>query len=296
MPSPYDSRSNDNPSTYFVQDRKNKKELTRLMMQDQKLTAAMGGILPEQPDPTVFHRVLDVGCATGGWLIEAAQTYPMMSLVGIDISQRMIEHACVQAKAHQVNDRVEFHVMDVLHPLDFPVAFFDLVNVRYSMSYLRTWDWPKILSELLRVTCPGGIVRITESNVVPQSNSSALTQLFEILQSALFRAGHLFTDASTGLTSQLARLLDQYGCEQVQTKVYAIESRAGTIEGQAFYENLMLFFQTIRPFLQKWGNVPKDYEVIYQQALSEMRQPDFLAVGNILTVWGCKPRPKSQKL
>jgi len=66
MPSPYDSRSNDNPSTYFVQDRKNKKEFTRLMMQDKKLTAAMGGILPEQPDPTVFHRVLDVGCGTGG--------------------------------------------------------------------------------------------------------------------------------------------------------------------------------------------------------------------------------------
>ncbi|HWS84878.1 MAG TPA: methyltransferase domain-containing protein [Ktedonobacteraceae bacterium] len=296
MPTPYDSRSNDNPSTYFVQDRKNKKELTRLMMQDKKLTAAMGGILPEQPDPTVFHRVLDVGCATGGWLIEAAQTYPTMSLVGIDISQRMIEHACIQAKAHQVNDRVDFHVMDVLHVLEFPVAFFDLVNVRYSMSYLRTWDWPKILRELLRVTCPGGIVRVTESAVVPQSNSSALTQLFEMLQCALFRAGHLFTDASTGLTSQLTQLLDQYGYEQVQTKVYAIESRAGTIEGQAFYENLMLFFQTIRPFLQKWGNVPNDYEVIYQQALKEMQQPDFLAVGNILTVWGSKPRPKLQHL
>src|SRR5690349_20361610 len=119
MPTPYGSRGDDNPSTYFVQDRKNKKELTRLMMQDKKLTAVMGGVLPEQPDPTVFHRVLDVGCATGGWLIEPAQTYPTMSLMGIDISQRMIEHACVQAKAHQVNDRVEFHVMDVLHVLDF---------------------------------------------------------------------------------------------------------------------------------------------------------------------------------
>jgi len=117
-----------------------------------------------------------------------------------------------------------------------------------------------------------------------------------LLQSALFRAGHLFTDASTGLTSQLVRLLDQYGCEQVQTKAYAIESRAGTTEGQAFYEDLRLFFQTIRPFLQKWGNVPNDYEVIYQQALNEMRQPDFLAVGNIVTVWGSKPRPKSRQL
>ena len=51
MASPMDPRINDNPSTYFVQDRKNKKELTRLMIQDQMITAAMGGVLPEQARP-----------------------------------------------------------------------------------------------------------------------------------------------------------------------------------------------------------------------------------------------------
>ncbi|HEY4035721.1 MAG TPA: methyltransferase domain-containing protein [Ktedonobacteraceae bacterium] len=293
MPTPYDLRCNDHPSTYFVQDRKSKKELTRLALQDQRLTAAMGGVLPEQPDPTVFHRVLDVGCGTGGWLIEAAQTYPAMSLVGIDISQRMIEYASAQAKAHQVNDRVTFHVMDALRPLDFPVASFDLANARYSTSYLRTWDWPELLSELLRVTCPGGVIRVTESEVILQSNSSALTRLFEMLQFALFRAAHLFEDASTGLTSHLTPLFYQYGCEQVQTKTYTTECRVGTVEVQELYENLKLFFQTIRPFLQKWGHITNDYEVIYQQALREMLQPDFLAVGTTHTVWGTKPKPKS---
>jgi ubiquinone/menaquinone biosynthesis C-methylase UbiE len=83
----------DSPSTYFVQDKRNKTELTRLAIQDQMLTTAMGGVLPEQPDPTVFRRVLDVACGTGGWLIEAAKAYPTMSLVGIDISQRMIRYA-----------------------------------------------------------------------------------------------------------------------------------------------------------------------------------------------------------
>src|SRR5207302_4992570 len=107
MPTPFDPRTNDNPSTYFVQDRKNQKELTRLTVQNQMVTAGMGGILPEQPDPTAIHRVLEIGCGTGGWVIEAARTYPMMSLVGIDISQRMIKYACAHAEAHQVSDRVE---------------------------------------------------------------------------------------------------------------------------------------------------------------------------------------------
>ncbi len=56
----------EHPSTYFVQDRSNEDELTRLILQDQMVTAGMGGVLPEQPDPTIFKRVLDVGCGTGG--------------------------------------------------------------------------------------------------------------------------------------------------------------------------------------------------------------------------------------
>ncbi len=66
----------EHPSTYFVQDRESKEELERVQLQDHMITAGMGGVLPEQPDPTSFQRVLDVGCGTGGWLIEVAKTYP----------------------------------------------------------------------------------------------------------------------------------------------------------------------------------------------------------------------------
>ena len=294
MPTPFDPRVNDNPSTYFVQDRKNQKELTRLSIQDQMATAGMGGILAEQTDPTVFHRMLDVGCGTGGWIIEAAQTYPEMSLVGIDISQRMIKYARTQAEAHQIHDRVEFHVMDALQRLEFPAAYFDLVNLRFGSSFLRTWDWPKFLTELLRVTGPGGVIRVTEGENSPQSNSPALVRLHGMLRCAFYRAGHLFTEESTGVIDHLARLLDQYGCEQVQTKTYALEYPAGTTEGQAFYEDVMLIFQTTRPFIQKRGCASENYEAIYQQACDEMQQPGFHITWNVLTAWGSKPKPKSQ--
>jgi len=296
MPVPRDPRINDNPSTYFVQDRKNKKELTRLAIQDRAVTVSMGGILPEQADPTVFRHMLDVGCGSGGWIIEAAQTYPTMSLVGIDISQRMIKYARTQAEAHHVHDRVEFYVMDALGMLKFPAACFDLVNLRFGLSFLRTWDWPKILSELLRVTRPDGVVRVTESEVAPQTDSPALTQLFEMFQCALFRAGHLFTKENTGVIDHLAQLLDQYGCEQVQTKVHVMEARAGTPEGETAYENMGILFQTVHPFIQKWGCAAKDYDAIYQQALREMRQSDFRSTANLLTAWGNKPSPKLQQL
>jgi tRNA G46 methylase TrmB len=65
----------DQPSTYFMPDR-DKEELERLRLQDELITQYMGGVLPEQADPTRFQQVLDVGCGTGGWLLELAKTSP----------------------------------------------------------------------------------------------------------------------------------------------------------------------------------------------------------------------------
>jgi ubiquinone/menaquinone biosynthesis C-methylase UbiE len=288
MASPLDPQKQEQRGTYVIQD--SQKELTRLKIHDHLITAAMGGVLPEQSDPTIFRRVLDIGCGPGGWLIEAAQIYPTMSLIGIDISEQMIEYARAQAKEHQLTDRIEFHVMDALLILEFPTKYFDLVNLRFGLSFLRTWDWPKMLSEMQRITRPGGVIRITDGEVVPRNTSPALTQLCEMIQCALFGAGHLFTQESRGLIDHLERLLKQYGCEQVQTKTSAAEYRAGTPEGEEYCEDMMHVFQNVHPFLQKWGCAPKDYETIYQQALDEMRQPDFLATVNLLTAWGTKGR------
>jgi ubiquinone/menaquinone biosynthesis C-methylase UbiE len=277
-------------NTYFVQDRKNKKdELIRLTIQDQMLTAAMGGALPEQTDPTVFRHVLDVACGTGGWIVEAAQTYPQMSLVGIDISQQMIRFARTQVEGNPVADRIEFHVMDALQTLDFPAASFDLVNLRFGLSFLRTWDWPQLLGGLLRVTRPGGVIRLTENQIVQESNSRALTRLCEMTICAFFRAGHLFTQETAGLTSHLPRLLNHYGCKGVQTKTYGIEYRADTTEGKAYFEDVRLVFQTLYPFIEKWGCASQDYKTIYRQALEEMCQPDFCVKWNLVTTWGYRP-------
>ena len=84
--SSYQKPRPEHPSTYFVQDHSNQEELTRLQIQDELITAGMGGVLPEQPDPARLQRVLDVGCGTGGWLIETARTYPTIELlIGVDV-------------------------------------------------------------------------------------------------------------------------------------------------------------------------------------------------------------------
>jgi ubiquinone/menaquinone biosynthesis C-methylase UbiE len=273
-------------STYIVQNRNDERELTRLTIQDDMVTREMGGVLPEQSDLTDIHRILDVACGTGGWLIDVAKTYPQMKVLeGIDISKRMIEYARSRAEMAQVSDRVNFRIMDALQMLEYPENYFDMVNMRFSIGFIRTWEWGKMLTEMQHVTRPDGIIRVTEGNI-STSNSAALTQLYAMFSCAFEKAGHLFTPEQTTMGDNLPRIFKQYGLHQVQTRAYDIEYLAGTPTGQAYCEDMTHMFKTAQPFIQKWGCAGKDYETIYQQTLSDMQRPDFHATWQVVTIWG----------
>jgi ubiquinone/menaquinone biosynthesis C-methylase UbiE len=265
--------------------------MARLETQDKLLTTGMGGVLPELPDPTILRRVLDVGCGTGGWLMETAKTYPTIEkLVGGDISGKMMDYACARAKAQHLDRRVQFQTMDALRVLEFPAESFDLVNQRAGVSWLRTWEWTKLLLEYQRVCRPGGIIRITEGNIIIETNSPALTKLSTIGLETFYHSGRLFTPNTDGLTGEIVRLMRQHGLQDIQTRVHPLIYRPGTVEWQYFYEDTVHFFHLLLPFFHKWTRVPPNYEEIYQQALKEMQQPDFVATWTWITIWGTKPK------
>jgi ubiquinone/menaquinone biosynthesis C-methylase UbiE len=276
--------------TYMAQDSSDEEEIIHLESQDKLLTTGMGGVLPELADHAHLRGVLDVGCGTGSWLIETARTYPTIEkLVGVDISSQTLAYARTQARDWQLDGRVEFQAMDALRTLEFSTASFDLVNQRLGASWLRSWEWRKVLWEYHRVTRPGGIIRITETNVLIESNSPALTKLNTILLEMSYRSRRLFTASSDGVTSKLVHLLTQCGLQNIQTRLHTLVFRAGTAEGQYFYKNMQHLFRATLPFLQKWTRVPSDYQEIYQEALTEMQEPDFVATWTFLTAWGTKP-------
>jgi SAM-dependent methyltransferase len=277
------------PSTYVVQDLSNQDEMHRLEIQDMLVTTGMGGVLPELADPTSLRQVLDVGCGTGGWLIETAKAYPMIErLLGGDISDEMLDYASTKAEEQQVGGRVRFKKMDALRALEFPDASFDLVNQRLGLSWLRTWEWRKVLMEYQRVTQPGGIIRITESDLLFESNSPALTKLNNLFLQALRISGRFFTERSDGMTGELVRLMTQHNIKDVKSRLHTLVLRAGTQSGQIFSEDMARGFRTALPFIQKWTHVPNDYQETYQQALKEMQQPDFVATWTLLTAWGTR--------
>jgi ubiquinone/menaquinone biosynthesis C-methylase UbiE len=277
----------EHPSTYVVQDRSNEEELLRLRVQEEMITVSMGGAIPDQPDARSFRRVLDVGCGPGGWLREVARTYPEITqLFGVDISGIMIGFARQQAEAEGLSGRLEYHVMDALRRLEFPQYYFDLVNHRLAASWLRTWDWPGLLREYQRVCQPGGIIRVSEANFIKDSSSPALNHLTELTVQALYQAGHYFAPEKDAVISQLKGLLQRAGLQNVQTRAALIDYHAGTPEWQGFFDDGKHMFRTIAPFLQRWIQLPDNYQEIYQQALLEMQQDDFVGTVEVVTAWG----------
>ena len=284
------------PNTYFVQGRLVENEPARLQIQDLFLNMGMGGVLPEQPDPSSFRQILDVGCGTGGWLIGLARQYPSISLlVGIDVNKHMLDFARTQVEGQQVSDRVQLQEMDALRSLDFSTSTFDLVNQRFGFSFLRKWEWQRLLNEYRRVCKPGGVIRIVELDLSLKSTSAALNSLLKMTVEAFYHAGHFFTSKGDGVTSQLAPLLEQTRLQNVQRRIYPLEYRTGTLEWQYFSEDMRSLFQTIVPFLRKWTRLTEDYEAIYEQALEEMQLPDFVATTSVVASWGNKPSKDQNK-
>lgn len=278
-------------TTHYVPDWHTKSNLKRLKHLDRLATLTLGGILPEQANPALFQRVLDLGSGTGHWAIDVALMYPTTSLVGIDIDPYLSNYAQEEAEAAGVGERVKFFTMDALQTLAFPDASFDLVNLRFGTSFLRTWDWPRILQECTRVLRSEGTMRITEMEVCHQSSSAALLQTNRWLTEALTFAGYFFEPVSTGLTARLADLLRSQGYQQIQTKMITPFIQGDTKLGQEMYNYLLTSLVLHRSLIRKWCNIDlNEYDRTCQQVYVDAQQSNFYAQPLYRTVWGINGR------
>lgn len=282
--------SNSSGENTYVIDVENAAELARLIYQDRLTTKSMGGLLAEQSEPSAIHDILDIACGPGGWALEVADTYRHMQVVGIDISESMIEYARALAKAQKLKN-IEFRVMNALKPLVFPNDSFDLVNARFIFAFMPPGAWPMLIQECLRVCRPGGIIRMTEAET-PISNAPAYEKMVEMFTLALKRAGQSLSPDGRhgGITTMLERFLRDGGCENVLGKAHILNFSAGIEAHSDWYHNYMVIFQLVQPFFIKMGvTTREELDQVYPQMLREMQAESFCAIQFFLTAWGKKP-------
>ena len=128
------------------------------------LTKHIGGVEATEELIELCHigegkYVLDVGCGAGVTPCFIAKRYGCR-VVGVDISERMIERSKERAKREKVADRVEFRVADA-QDLPFDDDVFDAVITESVTSF--PVDKQRVVNEYVRVTKPGGYVGLNES-------------------------------------------------------------------------------------------------------------------------------------
>jgi SAM-dependent methyltransferase len=275
------------PNVYF-NDPESGAEMARLIAQDQVITRGMGGLFSERANLAGVHTILDLACGPGGWTLDVASLYPHIQIVGIDISQAMIAYARAQVQVQRLKN-IRFHVMDILQPLKFPDASFDMINARL-IGFLPPLYWPKLLKECWRLLKPGGTIRLTEMES-PITTSPALQRLQLYFTRALKTAGQSFSPDGelVGTMAVLSCLLRTTGFRAVQMKAHAIEWSAHTNAHDEFYHNFMVGFKLAQKFQTRMNVAPlEDLNRLHEQLVVELQADDFCAVSLYLTVWGEK--------
>ncbi|MDR2414512.1 MAG: bifunctional demethylmenaquinone methyltransferase/2-methoxy-6-polyprenyl-1,4-benzoquinol methylase UbiE [Odoribacteraceae bacterium] len=102
-------------------------------------------------------RVLDIACGTGDLSLASARRGARV--VGVDISENMLEIARAKLLDRGLSDRVTFQCGDA-ESLAFPDASFDAVTIAFGARNFEHLD--RALREILRVLRPGGRLIILE--------------------------------------------------------------------------------------------------------------------------------------
>ena len=105
------------------------------------------------------HEVLNVGCGIGIGCAYIAKKHGC-HVVGVDISEKMIEWSRKRAHEERVEDKVEFRVADILD-LPFEDDRFDAVVVESVVAFVD--DKAQAIRECRRVTRPGGYMALNET-------------------------------------------------------------------------------------------------------------------------------------
>ncbi len=289
MSSPTDQPESE--SSYPI-DVENMAEAARLIKQAREATETLG-LFPEKMDLTGRQTLLDVGCGPGEWSLNVAKLFPDRQIVGIDISQMMIQYAQHIAHSEKMHN-VQFRVMDIRQPLDLPDKSFDMVHLRFLTGALKTSDWPPLLRECWRVLRPGGVICNSEGESLGITTSPSLARLNALQTEALRIAGHCFTPSGEffGIIAVQERLLQAAGFQHIQRQAHIVNYSAGMPRHDGAYDDWRTVMKLTQPFLARLGlATPEELGVLYERMLAEMQAEDFCAVAVLQTVWGEKPAP-----
>lgn len=184
-------------------------ESSRLDFQHHLLQYLLGNHFVAPLEPGI-HDILDVGSGTGRWGHDMARLLPHSRVIGLDI-----EAAPVHTLPAPTNYR--FIQGDLLKGLPFESMSFDFVHQRLLVAAIPSRQWLQVISELVRVTRPGGWIEVLEVGDTFEQAGPQTQRLMNWCGKAMQQKGF-----DLALMSHLDELLSQTGGCQVQQRTLRV--------------------------------------------------------------------------
>jgi ubiquinone/menaquinone biosynthesis C-methylase UbiE len=105
------------------------------------------------------QRVLEIGCGTGGLLLEIKRLHPDVEAVGLDPDAKALERARRKAQRAGVDIQLDQGFSD---ELPYPDASFDRVLSSFMFHHVEGEAKPQTLREVRRVLRPGGTLELLD--------------------------------------------------------------------------------------------------------------------------------------
>lgn len=228
--------------------------------------------------------MLDVACGTGIWPREMAQEYPGAEVWGFDINLEPLEEAKRRLTAlGTYPQNFHFRNANALERFPFEDARFDFVHARLMSTWLPVAQYPQVVSEMLRVTRPGGYLELVDFEV-PSTPSKAATALMQA-------AGRLLESRKlhNGGGAHMAGYLRQVGAVQVQERrVVAGVGRQQVRENRLMVADLLSALRNMGPILVKTEMLTEsEYQRLIAQAEREL--PQVGMTYPIVAAYGMRP-------
>jgi SAM-dependent methyltransferase len=156
------------------------------------------------------QEILNVGCGIGVGSAYVARVYGC-HVVGVDISEKMIDWSRLRAREERVEDKVAFQVGSVLD-LPFDTDRFDVVFCESVIAFVA--DKRRAIQECVRVTKPGGYVGLNESFWVKEPSPETVIR------------ARALAGADVPIAATWQALWQESGLRDRVVKLYQVDPRA----------------------------------------------------------------------
>ena len=120
------------------------------------------------------HRVLDIGCGTGTFVVKLKQQYGAAEVIGLDPDPKALRRARIKAARAAVSVQLDKGFAD---ELPYKRESFDPVFSSFMFHHLNKQERGNMLTEVLRVLKPGGAFRFVDF-IVDHASHGVFDRLF----------------------------------------------------------------------------------------------------------------------